>query len=62
MAGRGRGSATAIVNKHSQDDSATPGCGVVWGEDEMECLLEIWNDESIKAQLSTTHHNVKVFL
>lgn len=38
------------------------GRGVVWSEEETTALLQIWNKEHIKQQLSTTHRNAKVFL
>ncbi|XP_056463385.1 uncharacterized protein LOC130403195 [Gadus chalcogrammus] len=35
--------------------------GLRWGDSEVECLLEIWADDSIQSQLDTTHKNSGVF-
>ena len=35
--------------------------GSRWCESEVECLLEIWADDSIQSQLDTTHKNSEVF-
>ena len=35
--------------------------GLRWCECEVECLLEIWADDSIQSQLDTTHKNSEVF-
>uniref|UniRef100_A0A672SZD8 Myb/SANT-like DNA-binding domain-containing protein n=1 Tax=Sinocyclocheilus grahami TaxID=75366 RepID=A0A672SZD8_SINGR len=38
------------------------GRGVVWSQKESCALTEIWKDDYIKRQLSSTHKNIKVFL
>lgn len=35
--------------------------GPSWSEEETQCLLDIWSDEFISTQLSTTHKNSKVY-
>ena len=35
---------------------------VVWSKEETTVLLQIWNEDHIKRQLSTTHRNATVFL
>ncbi|XP_036376832.1 glutactin-like [Megalops cyprinoides] len=35
--------------------------GSFWSTAEVQCLLEIWADESIQEQLDTTHKNSKIF-
>ncbi len=38
------------------------GRGVVWSQEESCVLIEIWKDDYIKRQLSSTHKNIKVFI
>ncbi|XP_051772801.1 myb/SANT-like DNA-binding domain-containing protein 2 [Ctenopharyngodon idella] len=41
---------------------AAAGRGVLWTDEETTALLQIWKEDYIKQQLSTTHRNTKVFL
>ncbi|KAK7925394.1 hypothetical protein WMY93_007704 [Mugilogobius chulae] len=35
--------------------------GQTWAKEEVECLIEIWADEHICAQLSSTHKNAEIY-
>lgn len=35
--------------------------GILWTDKEMDALLQIWKNDYIKSQLSTTHRNSKVY-
>lgn len=37
------------------------GKGSLWSTSEVECLLEIWSNESIQGQLDKTHRNAEIF-
>uniref|UniRef100_A0A3Q1IBE2 Myb/SANT-like DNA-binding domain-containing protein n=1 Tax=Anabas testudineus TaxID=64144 RepID=A0A3Q1IBE2_ANATE len=35
--------------------------GQTWSREEVQCLIDIWSDDYIQAQLSTTHKNSYVY-
>lgn len=35
--------------------------GALWSAAEVQCLLDIWADQSIQEQLETTHKNSRIF-
>ena len=49
-------------NKHAamgaSNAGITSGLGIVWSEEETTALLQIWNEEHLKKQLSIMHKNL----
>uniref|UniRef100_A0A8C6WRK9 C2H2-type domain-containing protein n=1 Tax=Neogobius melanostomus TaxID=47308 RepID=A0A8C6WRK9_9GOBI len=60
----GRSYSTFLTEGFTEaNDTATPGAGrgQTWSTAEISCLLEVWADDFINAQLSTTHKNSAIY-
>ncbi|XP_051793882.1 uncharacterized protein LOC127530647 [Acanthochromis polyacanthus] len=48
-------------HEFDREPAFTMNRGQTWSKEEVQCLIEIWADEHIRAQLSSTHKNAEIF-